>query len=85
MSSVITQILDDDALLNQMQIRAYKYGRAMTWTNVGQKYWDMLEKEILPLSTMKMPSAPYKDYKINRLRLAQRANAVTKPSISLTG
>lgn len=85
MASVIVQILDDDSLLNNMQFRAYEYGRTMTWTNVGQKYWDLLEKEILPLPKTKTPSVSFRDYKINQLQLDRRGNAVTKASISLTG
>ena len=80
MASAIMQILDDDALLNKMQTRAYEYGRTITWTNVGQKYWDLLEKEILPSSTIKMPSIFFKDYEIDQLQLGRRVNAVSLTS-----
>lgn len=46
----IKQLLDDESLLTRMQLNAYQYGRAITWENVGRKYWDLFEKEIRSVS-----------------------------------
>ena len=41
MASVIIKLLDDEVLLNQMQLKAYQYGRAITWTRIGEVYWNL--------------------------------------------
>jgi glycosyltransferase involved in cell wall biosynthesis len=41
MASEIIKLLDDEVLLNRIQLRAYQYGRAMTWPRVGETYWDL--------------------------------------------
>ena len=52
MASAIVELLDDDSLLNAIQMRAYEYGRAMTWPRVGQAYWNLvlerLQSESVP-------------------------------------
>jgi glycosyltransferase involved in cell wall biosynthesis len=35
MASEIIKLLDDKVLLNQIQLRAYRYGRAMTWPRIA--------------------------------------------------
>lgn len=84
MASAITQILDDDSLLHGMQFRAYQYGRAMTWSNVGRTYWDLFEKESWSAST-KIESAPSKDNNITQLRLIKSIKTDAGHSMSLTG
>lgn len=41
MASAIIKLLDDEVLLNQMQLRAYQYGRAITWPRIGEEYWNL--------------------------------------------
>ena len=41
MASAIIKLLDDKVLLNQIQLRAYRYGRAMTWPRIGEAYWNL--------------------------------------------
>jgi glycosyltransferase involved in cell wall biosynthesis len=43
MASVITQLLNDEYLLNTMQWRAYEYGRTTTWPKIGQAYWNLID------------------------------------------
>lgn len=40
-ASEIIKLLDDEVLLNRIQLRAYQYGRAMTWPRVGETYWGL--------------------------------------------
>lgn len=44
MASEIIKLLDDEALLNRIQHKAYQYGRAMTWPRIGEAYWSLLTK-----------------------------------------
>lgn len=41
MASAIIELLSDDFALNQIQLRAYEYGRAMIWPNIGKAYWNL--------------------------------------------
>lgn len=50
MASAIVQILDNESLLNKMKMRAYQYGRAITWEKTGQIYWNLLSTEICSAS-----------------------------------
>jgi glycosyltransferase involved in cell wall biosynthesis len=83
MASTIIQILDDDSLLNRMQFRAYQYGRAMTWESIGQKYWSLLEKEILSVPTTIEPGVPLRDDKITQLQLDRNVGTNVGCSMSL--
>ena len=85
MALAITQILNDDSLLHMMQFRAYQYGRAMTWSNVGRTYWDLFEKESLSASTKIEAAAPSKDNNITQLRLIKSIKTDAGHSMSLTG
>lgn len=48
MASAIIELLGDVSALGRMQLRAYQYGRAMTWPKVGQAYWNLLMHSELP-------------------------------------
>ena len=41
MASEILKLLDDEVLLNRIQLKAYQYGRAMTWSRIGEAYWNL--------------------------------------------
>lgn len=41
MASAIIELLGDDSALNQMQLRAYEYGRVMIWPRIGEGYWNL--------------------------------------------
>lgn len=41
MASEIIKLLDDKVLLNRIQLKAYQYGRAMTWPKIGETYWNL--------------------------------------------
>jgi glycosyltransferase involved in cell wall biosynthesis len=41
MASEIIKLLDDEVLLNRIQLKAYQYGRAMTWPRIGEAYWNI--------------------------------------------
>jgi glycosyltransferase involved in cell wall biosynthesis len=45
-ASAIIELLDDNSVLYRMQLRAYEYGRAMTWRKVGHAYWELLPTEL---------------------------------------
>ena len=41
MASAIIELLGDPYALNQMQLRAYEYGRGMIWPRIGEGYWNL--------------------------------------------
>jgi glycosyltransferase involved in cell wall biosynthesis len=41
MAGVINKLLSDESSLHSITQRAYNYGRAMTWSKVGQAYWNI--------------------------------------------
>jgi glycosyltransferase involved in cell wall biosynthesis len=41
MALAIIELLDDDSILNQMQLRAYEYGRKILWSKIGETYWNL--------------------------------------------
>ena len=84
MASAITQILDDDSLLNRMQFRAYQYGRAMTWTNVGRAYWNMLTNEIQSTSAAIKSDVFLRNEKIKELRPEQNIENNANRSMFMT-
>jgi glycosyltransferase involved in cell wall biosynthesis len=84
-ASAITKLLDDEVLLKQMQLKAYQYGRAMTWTNVGRAYWNLFEKENQPVSTMTKEAVSINDNNVTQLQLARCVKNNTNHSILLTG
>ena len=84
-ASEITKLLDDEVLLKQMQLRAYQYGRAMTWTNVGRTYWNLFEKENRSVSTMTKEAVSIEDNNVAQLKLARRVKDNANHSLSLTG
>jgi glycosyltransferase involved in cell wall biosynthesis len=43
MSQAIIEILSNNSLSLKMRMRAYEYGRSMTWPKVGKAYWDLFE------------------------------------------
>jgi glycosyltransferase involved in cell wall biosynthesis len=55
MASVIMQLLDDESARYRMQLRAYEYGRAMTWPKVGRAYRKLLAGEQDPVSITAEP------------------------------
>jgi glycosyltransferase involved in cell wall biosynthesis len=46
MASEIVELLDDRSLFYQIRRQAYEYGRPMTWSKVGQSYWDLFERSL---------------------------------------
>lgn len=44
MASEIIKLLDDEALLGQIQLKAYQYGRTMTWPRIGDTYWNLFTR-----------------------------------------
>jgi len=44
LADVVTRILDDPVLREQMETRAYKYGRRAAWFNVAIDYLDLFHK-----------------------------------------
>jgi len=43
MASAVIELLGNDSALNRMQLRAYEYGRAMTWPRIGEGYWNLFK------------------------------------------
>lgn len=84
MGSAIIKLLDNDVLLNQMQRKAYQYGRAVTWANIGRAYWGLFKKEKQSVSTMLKEAVGLNDYKIKQLQLARSVENNVNRSISLT-
>ena len=41
MAEIINKLLSDESSLYRMRQRAYNYGRVMTWSKVGQAYWNI--------------------------------------------
>jgi glycosyltransferase involved in cell wall biosynthesis len=46
MASAIIKLFDNEVLLNQTQLRAYQYGRAMTWPRIGGAYWNLFTERL---------------------------------------
>jgi glycosyltransferase involved in cell wall biosynthesis len=46
MASEIIKLLDDEVLLNRIQLKAYQYGRAVTWPRIGETYWSLLTRSL---------------------------------------
>jgi glycosyltransferase involved in cell wall biosynthesis len=84
-ASAITKLLDNEVPLRQIQLKAYKYGRAMTWTNVGRAYWDLFKKEKCSVSTMTREAVSINDNKAARLRLDRCVGNNANHSLSLMG
>jgi glycosyltransferase involved in cell wall biosynthesis len=45
MASAIIELLDNNSMLNQMQLRAYEYGREMIWPKIGDTYWNLFTRK----------------------------------------
>ena len=45
MALAIIELLDNDSILNQIQLRAYEYGREMTWPKIGETYWNLFNEK----------------------------------------
>jgi len=43
MALAIIELLDNDSILNQMQLRAYEYGREIIWPKIGETYWNLFK------------------------------------------
>jgi len=84
-ASAIIELLDNDSLLNQLQLRAYEYGRAMTWPKVGRAYWDLLARELQFELTTTTTIAPLRDSRIRRFQPAISVAAGADSSMSLMG
>ena len=41
MAEEINHLLSDEQLLKNIMQRAYDYGRAITWSNIGMMYWEI--------------------------------------------
>jgi glycosyltransferase involved in cell wall biosynthesis len=46
LSEVLIELIENEALRHRMRKRAYKFGRQMTWQNVGKAYSELFEKVI---------------------------------------
>jgi glycosyltransferase involved in cell wall biosynthesis len=44
MARAITEILANPALAMSMRVKAYKYGRSVTWPRVGHAYWQLFHE-----------------------------------------
>lgn len=44
MASEIIKLLNDEVMLNRMQLKAYQYGRAITWPTIGEIYWNLFTR-----------------------------------------
>ena len=46
MALAIIELLDNNSVLNQMQLRAYEYGREMIWSKIGETYWNLFTEKL---------------------------------------
>jgi len=81
MASTVIELLDDDTALSQMQLRAYQYGRAITWPKVGRAYWNLLTHFEQPTMETAVPER-YPD--IKELQPVMSAGADIDHSMSLS-
>ncbi|MHC4185995.1 MAG: hypothetical protein ACYSR4_08690, partial [Planctomycetota bacterium] len=44
-----------DLLSLTMRTLAYEYGRSMTWSKVGQAYWNLMQPQALPIPVPSIP------------------------------
>ncbi|MHC4362658.1 MAG: glycosyltransferase family 4 protein [Planctomycetota bacterium] len=55
MARSIVDILRNDLLSLTMRTLAYEYGRSMTWSKVGQAYWNLMQPQALPIPVPSIP------------------------------
>jgi glycosyltransferase involved in cell wall biosynthesis len=55
LSETLIKLIENEALRHRMRKKAYKFGRQMTWQNIGKAYAELFEKII---SETKKPSKP---------------------------
>jgi glycosyltransferase involved in cell wall biosynthesis len=55
MASAVIELLNDNTALSQMQLRAYQYGRSITWPKIGQAYWNLLTHSEPPIMEITAP------------------------------
>jgi glycosyltransferase involved in cell wall biosynthesis len=60
----IVEILSNDGLFYSMRKLAYEYGRSMTWSKVGQAYWNLVEAQTPSLTVPLTPRLNTSDWEI---------------------
>ncbi len=46
LAEAVSRLLKNDVLLKRTQLRAYDYGRRMTWANIGRQYWRLVSERL---------------------------------------
>jgi glycosyltransferase involved in cell wall biosynthesis len=85
MASAIIKLLDDKVLLNQIQLRAYQYGRSITWPKIGEAYWNLFTKGLSKVVRIPDLKTTLKGSNVIKSQLKIDTTIRTKNPISLTG
>jgi len=72
MASEIINLLDNEMLLYQMQHKAYRYGRFITWPRIGEVYWHLLKEILSGNITMTDQQIGIKDSNIRKSQMVNK-------------
>jgi glycosyltransferase involved in cell wall biosynthesis len=85
MASEIIKLLDDKVLLNQIQLRAYRYGRAMTWPRIGETYWNLFTEGLSKVAGISDSKTSLIDSSVIKSQPTINTTIHEKNQLSITG